>query len=410
MAHIIAKPDPSGQGGGRGLHGNSIYFSLARSLIFWSVVLKYPTMNIQTLKEKICEEVADPRRTSHGHLLHRLEDIIIIGLCAFISGGEDYVDMEMFAREREEWLRRFLRLPHGIPDSDTFRRVFEALEPLRLGECLRNWLDAERGARGVVAVDGKTIRGSANARHGAYHVVSAFAAESQLVLGELCVAEKSSEIDAVPELLDMVDVRGAIVTADAMNCQRKTAAKIVERGADYVLCLKANQPELLDDVRLYFDTFGSRLDAKSGVDKGHGRVEEREYSLLTDIGWLAQRPQWAGLNGIGRATSKVWENGETRTETRYFLTSLTSLDDFACAVRRHWSVESQLHWCLDVVFREDASRARKDNSPLNLNVLRKTALMCLNQAKYGRISRNKMRYRAALNPEVLLDVLFLRKK
>lgn len=176
-------------------------------------------MDIQTLKEGIAG-IHDARRTSHGHIRHRLEDIVIIGLCVATCGGEDFSDMETFGRERERWLRGFLKLPNGIPNADTFCRVFERLDPQELGRCLRRWLDAERGARGVVAVDGKTIRGSAGAGHGACHVVSAFAAESRLVLGEMCVAEKSNEVEAVPELLDMVDVEGAIVTADAMSCQR----------------------------------------------------------------------------------------------------------------------------------------------------------------------------------------------
>lgn len=366
-------------------------------------------MNIQTLKESI-SSVHDSRRTAYGHIRHRLEDIVIIGLCVAICGGEDFSDMETFGREREKWLRQFLELPNGIPDADTFRRVFERLDPQELGGCLRRWLDVERGARGVVAVDGKTIRGSASSAHGAYHVVSAFAEESQLVLGELCVDDKSNEITAVPELLDMLDVEGAIVTADAMSCQRKTADKIIEKKADYVLALKDNQPELREDAALFFGSFGASLPTETALDKGHGRVERREYALATDIGWLAQRPLWKGLNGIGRAVSTVWEGEAQRTETRYFITSLTDLGAFARAVRKHWSIENQLHWCLDVTFREDASRARKDNSPLNMNILRKTALTCLSQAKYGRISKKKMMFKSALNPEVMLDVLFLRKK
>jgi predicted transposase YbfD/YdcC len=366
-------------------------------------------MDIQTLKEEIAG-LHDARRTAYGHIRHKLEDIVITGLCVAICGGEDFSDMETFGREREQWLRQFLELPNGIPDADTFRRVFERLDPRELGRCLRRWLAVERGRRGVVAVDGKTIKGSANAKHGAYHVVSAFAAESQLVLGETCVEEKSNEIEAVPELLEMVDVEGAIVTADAMSCQRRTAAKIVERGADYVLGLKGNQPELLEDVRLYFGSFGASAPAKSTLDKGHGRVERREYSLATDVGWMAQRLQWAGLNGVGRVVSTVWEKDAERTQARYFVTSLTDVGEFAYAVRRHWSIESQLHWCLDVVFREDASRARKDNSPLNMNILRKTALTCLNETKYGRLSKKKKMFKAALNPEVMLNILFKGKK
>ena len=208
-------------------------------------------MEISELKEKI-KTISEPRRVSHGNIRHRLDDIIIIGLCTIICLGEDYNDMEAFGNEREEWLRTFLELPNGIPDSDTFRRVFERLNPKELSACLNDWLDIEREKRGIVAVDGKTIRGSGNSEHKAYHVVSAFVAENQITLGEIVVEEKSNEIKAVPELLDIIDVSGDIVTADAMSCQKEIAAKITERKADYVLALKDNQPALRQDVSDYF--------------------------------------------------------------------------------------------------------------------------------------------------------------
>lgn len=208
-------------------------------------------MAISELKEKI-KTIGEPRRVSHGNIRHRLDDIIIIGLCTIICLGEDYNDMEAFGNEREEWLRTFLELPNGIPDSDTFRRVFERLDPKELSTCLNDWLNIEREKRGIVAVDGKTIRGSGNSEHKAYHVVSAFVAENQITLGEIVVEEKSNEIKAVPELLDIIDVNGDIVTADAMSCQKEIAAKITERKADYVLALKDNQPALRQDVSDYF--------------------------------------------------------------------------------------------------------------------------------------------------------------
>lgn len=371
-------------------------------------------MEIENLKKTIIT-IREPRRTSYGNIRHRLDDIIIIGLCTVICGGEDYNDMEEFGLEREEWLRTFLELPNGIPDSDTFRRLFERINPKELSECLYDWLNMERDKRSVVAIDGKTIRGSGNTEHKAYHVVSAFVAENQITLGEIVVDEKSNEITAVPELLDIIDVEGAIVTADAMSCQKDITKKITERKADYVLGLKDNQPQLKKDVSDYFfsaiqapDIYGTPISTET-LEKGHGRIEKREYFLITDTDWLDQKDEWSALNGIGMVRTEVDIKGEISSDTRYFITSLTNIDEFAYSVRRHWSIENQLHWNLDVIFREDDARARKDNSPLNMNILRKTALALVNQAKYGRLSKKKMMFKAALNPQVLLDIIFPKK-
>lgn len=364
---------------------------------------------IQSLKEQI-NSLTDPRRTSHGNIRHKLEDIIITGLCTIICGGEDYADMEAFGTEREGFLRTFLDLPNGIPDSDTFRRLFESLDPVALSECLVNWLNVELPERCVIAVDGKTMRGSENEKHRAYHVVSAFVAESQITLGEVTVDEKSNEITAVPELLDLLYIEHAIVTADSMSCQKKIIEKITDAEADYCIALKGNQPALYQDVEDYFHDYAKEVSTCKNTEKGHGRIETREYYLCSDIGWLEQGNEWAGLKSIGMVKSKVSE-GENKSEfIRYFITSLTEISEFAYAVRKHWAIENQLHWCLDVIFREDAARARKDNSPLNMNVLRKTALSLLNQAKYGRLSKKKMMFKASLNPEVLLSILLAGKK
>ena len=269
-----------------------------------------------------------------------------------------------------------------------------------------HWLSITRKSRSVIAVDGKTICGSGNESHRAYHVVSAFVAENQITLGEITVEEKTNEITAVPQLLDLVDVKGSIVTADAMSCQKGIVEKIIEHEADYVIGLKLNQPALFQDVKDYFDSFENEAQRTKTSEKGHGRIEKREYYLLTDIAWLEQKNVWRGLQSVGMVKSYVIENEEMRTDTRYFISSLTEVDEFAYSVRKHWSIENQLHWCLDVIFREDASRAKKDNSPLNMNVLRKTALSLLNQAKSGRVSKKKLMFKAALNPDVLLNVLF----
>lgn len=366
---------------------------------------KIRDMNIERLKEEI-KNIQEPRRTRYGNVRHKLEDIIIIGLCTLICGGEDFADMEEFGKSRQKYLAKFLELPNGIPDSDTFRRLFERINPSELSSCLVNWITVERTKRGTVAIDGKTICGSGNNDHKAYHVISAFVAENQLTLGEICVEEKTNEITAVPELLDLIDVKGDIITADAMSCQKKIVEKIINKKADYAIGLKQNQPSLYKDTEDYFKEFSDDIPSKTILNKGHGRIEKREYRLLTDLSWLEQKADWAGLNGLGCVKSIVTENEETHEFTRYFITSLTDINEFSGSVRKHWSVENQLHWCLDVIFREDASRARKDNSPLNLNVLRKTALNLVSQAQYKRISKKRLMFRAALEPTLFLDILF----
>ena len=318
--------------------------------------------------------------------------------------------MEEFGKSRKEFLAEFLELPNGIPDSDTFRRVFEKIIPAELSSCLNNWVNAEREKRGTIAIDGKTIRGSGNSEHKAYHVISAFVAENQMTLGELAVEEKTNEITAVPELLDLIDVGGAVVTADAMSCQKKIVGKITEKKADYVIGLKQNQPALYRDAEDYFNAFLSELPVKTTYSKGHGRTEKREYRLLTDLSWLGQKEEWRGLKSLGMVRTTVIEKDKETEFTRYFISSLTDMDEFADSARKHWSIENQLHWCLDVIFREDASRARKDKSPLNMNVLRKIALNLVSQSQHGRISKKKLMFKAALDPDLLLKILFFPKK
>lgn len=362
-------------------------------------------MKIEELKARLAK-VEDPRRTDRGNIRHKLEDIIIIGLCTLICDGSDFSDMEEFGKQRQELLEQFLELPNGIPDSDTFRRVFEHLNPEALSECLYDWLSSNRKEGSVIAVDGKTIRGSANKSYKAYHVVSAFVTENQITLGEITTEEKSNEITAVPELLSTLNISGSTITADAMSCQKKIVTKICEGEADYVIALKDNQPALKENIALYFDHFSEELPVLIKREKDHGRIEKREYRLLKDLSWLPEAEEWDGLRSAGMVTSTVIRNGKKSTETRYYVSSLNNLDQFAYAVRKHWSIENQLHWSLDVIFREDSSRARKDFSPLNLNVLRKTALaLCKGTDMGKRISIQKKRFRASLNPSAFLDIL-----
>jgi len=361
-------------------------------------------MKIQALIEK-AENIQDPRR-QYGYLQHKLVTIIVIAFCAIICGAEDFEDIETFGKSRKEWLERFLELPNGIPDKDTFRRVFERINPSEVAECLYGWLD-NRDCKGkTVNIDGKTICGSKNADHKAYHVVSAWVSENQITLGEVTVDEKSNEITAIPKLLDLVDVYGATVTIDAMGCQTDIAKKIIEKEADYCLGLKGNQTNLHEDVRLYFENLPAEQCTVT-KEKDHGRIEKREYFLETDIDWMPQKADWTGLNAIGAVKSTVWEKDIQRVETRYFITTLSDVDRFADAVRKHWSIENQLHWQLDVTFGEDSARARKDNSPLNWNVMRKTALPLLRNADVGKKQSIKRKmFMAALDVAVLEKILF----
>lgn len=361
-------------------------------------------MKIQKLVEK-AENITDPRR-QYGYLQHKLVGVIVIAFCAIICGAEDYEDVEEFGKARKEWLDGFLDLPNGIPDKDTFRRVFERLNPSEVAECLYGWLGSRECKGKTVNIDGKTICGSKNASHSAYHVVSAWVSENQITLGEIVVEEKSNEITAIPKLLDLVDVKGATVTIDAMGCQTEIAKKITGKEDDYCLALKGNQTNLYDDVRLYFENIEAEQETVT-TEKGHGRIEKREYLLETDIDWLPQKSSWKGLSAIGAVKSTVFEKEQARTETRYFITSLTNVEKFAESVRKHWSIENQLHWHLDVTFGEDNAKMRKDNSPLNWNIMRKTALPILRNADIGKKTSIKRKmFIAALDVAILEKILF----
>ncbi|MDR3314081.1 MAG: ISAs1 family transposase [Oscillospiraceae bacterium] len=364
--------------------------------------------------ERLCKaagNVSEPRRL-WGNFRHKLVDILVIALLTILCGGEDFVDMEEFGQEREEILRKILVLPNGIPDSDTFRRVLERVNPAEMSRWLDDWIEMERKPGGrLVNFDGKAIRGSENTSHKAYHVVSAWVAEHHMTLGELAVEEKSNEITAIPRLLDLIDIAGDIVTSDAMGCQTEIVKKICEKKADYVIGLKGNQPTMDNEVAEYFSAVErENLEVlsrwTSPVEKDHGRIEKREVTVIS-ANWFADRGRWEGLKTFIQVRSFVTKKGEQTVSIRRYISS-ASLDaqEFCGIIRGHWSIENQLHWCLDVVFREDSSRARKDNSPLNLNMLRKMALSLLKATDMGkRVSLKKKMFKAALNPERLLQVL-----
>ena len=257
----------------------------------------------------------------------------------------------------------------------------------------------------IVSIDGKTARGSKNGNVCAIHMVSAWANTNQLVLGQVKTGEKSNEITAIPTLLDLLDLRGCIVTIDAMGCQKDIAEKVIEKEADYVFGLKGNQTSLNDDVRLYFETEKVQ-NTKTTLDQGHGRIERRAYTLETSIDWLFQRADWSSLQAIGMVKSTVEEKGKKTEETRYFITSLTDIEIFAKAVRKHWGIENSLHYCLDVTFNEDTNRTRKDNSAENFAVVRHIALNVLkNFPTSQKMSLARKRRKSQFDADFMADVL-----
>ena len=335
-------------------------------------------------------------------------------MCTILSNGEDYEDMEIFGLEREGWLREKLKLelPNGIPTRITFERIYEALNPKEVSKYLNECIEVKRSEREVLPVDGKTLKGSKNGENSALHVVNVWASETGITLAELAVDEKTNEITAVPEVLDMIDISGDIVTADALNCQKEITEKITSKEADYVLGLKGNHPLLHEAVKDYFsyDPQSALCAIQYTIETGHGRIEEREYYLETDMNFLNNVPEielWSNLNAVGMVKTVVKKGDKTSCESRYFLASLTDIEEFAYAVRQHWSIENQLHWRLDVIFREDASKVKKDNTPLIMHVLRTKSLTLLNNANMSKkISMRKRRFSAALSTDILEIILF----
>ncbi len=346
---------------------------------------------------------------------HKLSDILVIAVCAVLCGAESFPAIEDFGYARYEWLKQFLELPGGIPSHDTFNRVFRLLDPVQFQACFLSWMQAVAAeTQGeVVAIDGKTLRRSFDkgSAKRAIHMVSAWATETGVVLGQRKVDAKSNEITAIPELLELLALKGCIVTIDAMGCQRAIAQQIVERDADYVLALKGNQPTLAQAVEEYLAT-GPEADTHRTTcayyeqhEQGHGREESRCYWITEQIADLGAGQDWPGLRSIGMVEATRTLAGKTTVEQRFYLSSLeTDAQDFARAVRNHWGIENGLHWTLDVTFREDHSRLRKGHGPENFAVLRHIALNLLRQEPSNK-SLPRKRLACALNPDYLLEVL-----
>jgi predicted transposase YbfD/YdcC len=360
---------------------------------------------------KYFAKLKDPRRRHRR--LHHLQDIIVIALCAVIAGAQDWQEIETFGRKRRDWLHRFLALPNGIPSHDTFERVFNRLKPQAFQACFREWVQAVSAALRIkhVAIDGKTLRGSGSAKLGPLHLVSAWATAQHLSLGQVAVDAKSNEITAIPALLDLLDLKGALVTIDAMGCQKAIARKIVDQGGHYALTVKDNQEHLLEDIQLRFeqaldtDFVGLEHDIYAKRERGHGREEYRCYTVLHTTEGIRHREDWAGLTTLGMCYSERTVQGETTTEVRYFIGSRkASAKYYGTGLRHHWGIENHLHWQLDVTFGEDQNRVSKRHAAENLALLRRLTLTLV-QAHPAKLSMAKKRFAAALDPAFLEEIL-----
>lgn len=358
--------------------------------------------------------LSDPRKG--GMVEHRLIDIITITVCAVICGANNWVEVELFGRRRQDWLRQFLELPHGVPSHDTFGRVFARLSAEAFQQQFAEWMQAvfERSHGEVIAIDGKRLRRSYDkaSNKAAIHMVSAWAQANRVVVGQVKTDSKSNEITAIPNLLKLLDIQGCIVTIDAMGCQRAIAAQIKARQGDYVFALKGNQSQLHEDVVAYFDYAqrrqfaGLESDYHETIEKGHGRVEVRRYWTITSLDGLEGKDKWAGLNLIGKVESERHVDGQISRETRYYIASLeNNAQRFAHAVRGHWSIENTLHWSLDVTFREDDSRLRQGEAAENFALVRHMALSLLQQEQSLKVGIAAKRFNAALDPDYLIKVL-----
>lgn len=354
----------------------------------------------------------DPRQA--GKVIYPLDEIFLLCLLAVLAGSETFTDIARFGVKKLDLLRRFRPFRDGTPSHDHLGDILATLDADRFRECFVAWATAQIGApTDVIAIDGKTARrsGSKKGAKAALHMISAFAARQRLVLGQMAVAEKSNEIVAIPKLLDMMALEGAVVTIDAMGCQRKIAAKIIDKKADYVLALKGNQGTLHDDVTLFVneqkandfkDTETSRYQT---VNSDHGRIETRTTTVIHDIRWIAKRHDWPGLKSVVMIESIREIEGKAERETRFYLSSLAlPADQLGRIVRDHWAVENSLHWVLDMVFRDDECRVRTENAPANFTTIKHMALNLLRRAP-GKDSLRLRRKVAAWDDEFLTTLI-----
>ena len=373
-----------------------------------------PSSNESAAFQDHFQDLNDPRveRTRK----HPLINIVFIAVCGVLSGANSFAAIHEFGCDRRQWFARYLDLFNGIPSDDTFARVLARLDPGVFEKCLLSWMQAvqEASDQRLIAIDGKTLRGSYNKRDGkaAIHMVSAWASENKLSLGQVVVNEKSNEITAIPELLGLLDVSGALVTIDAMGCQKEIAAQIRQGGGDYVLAVKQNQPTLYERVEeaisAGLEQDAADLDEHQTVEAGHGRQETRTYTIFLAPEAVDPEGAWRDLCAVGMAiTERTDSQGRCRLEARYYILSvLLSAKEFAEAVRGHWSIENHLHWQMDVSFRKDECRVRTDHAPVNLSVIRRFTLGLLKRETSCRRGIETKRLKCAASDEYREKALF----
>ncbi len=352
--------------------------------------------------------IEDPR--INRQKLHQLQDIFFITICGIISGADNWVAIEAYGKAKLDWFKEILELKNGIPSHDTLGKVFAAIDAKQFSHCFTNWVaDLSTLSEGdVIAIDGKCVRRSLDkaSNKAAIHVVSAWAHQNRLVLGQVKVDDKSNEITAIPKLLEQLDITGAVVTIDAMGCQRAIAKQIIDQGGDYLFSLKGNQGTLHDDVREWFESQKYDQTTYTELDYGHGRIETRQVSVSNEIDWLKQRHNWPYLNSIIAVTATRECGDKVSQETRYFISSLDTDDKkrLGHAVRAHWSVENELHWTLDVAFDEDQCRTRNGHSAANLTTLRHVALNLIKAEKTAKVGVKIKRLKAGWDNKYLLKL------
>lgn len=343
----------------------------------------------------------DPRRTSKGHLLYPLEEILFLTIAACVSGANCWTAIESFGEEKLDWLRKFFPYKSGVPSHDTISDLFILLSPKAFGSCFMDWVNSIHQLTGgqLVALDGKTVRGAASrgGKKSALHIVSAYASMQRICLGQLAVDEKSNEITAIPKLLELLTLQGCIVTIDAMGCQKEIAEKIISKKADYVLMVKDNQSALKEQVLKVLDR-KEGLKSCQDTEFGHGRIETRRCEVTSSLNFLDGKEDWKGLRSIVRISAGRYDKktGKSSTEERLYITSLADNPELLnAAIRSHWAIENNLHWNLDVVFREDGQLKREGNSAQNFNLISKIALAMIDAEKSTKDSKPNKRIRAA---------------
>lgn len=364
--------------------------------------------------EEAFSSLEDPRVERNKK--HLLLDIIILTVCAVISGAEGWESIEQFGEDKLDWLRKWIPLANGIPSHDCIARVISRILPAQMTDCFIAWTQsvAQITEGEVVAIDGKTARHSYNRKDnlGAIHMVSAWASKAGMSLGQVKTEAKSNEITAIPILLQMLEIKGCIITIDAMGCQTEIATQIIEKQADYVLAVKDNQKRLHEAIVDFFDEAKAannpelcQLQQYEETGAGHGRVETRRFYLSTCLDTLPDAQRWKGLKSIGMVESERTVEGKTSIERRHYICSLSDIEPFAHAVRAHWRVENSLHWVLDVTFREDDSRIRTGYAPENFNIIRQLSINLLKRES-SKLSLKRKRFRASLSDQFREDIIF----